>query len=208
MHMGQELPIPAVSYGKNRISIGDSDRRADNYSRTVHFEGDRIVIMRRVCGVSMRVTIAVNRFSGIGVRLPNLAESRRAFQVVLVHADPDLCVSLYESANPLLADAAVSEWAQYFELPVLDGADVAPSSHQAVSDKMPGQQPNDTRHPVVTLPQVGKPGALRAGSARTVRRRGAALSKRRPRLYARRKAGEIARMDSAYGNEREIIARN
>ncbi len=199
MQAGQELLIPAASQNNKKTSIGDHDSRADNCSRTVHFEPERIVIMRRVCGVSMRVTIPINRYNGIAVRLPNLAESRRAFQIMLVHPDPDLCVALYESPNPLMVDAAISEWTQYFGLPALEDASYAPDSNLAVEEGEPCAPPKET--PLLVH-------GLAMGPARSVRRRGASLSKRRPRLYARRKAGEASRMDAVYGNEREIIARN
>ena len=91
MQSGQELLKQAATKrpALNR-PIVDWDNRAENNQRTVHFEEERIVIMRRIHGVSMRVTMPVNKYDGIGVLLPNIAEGRDGFSVVLAHADTDL----------------------------------------------------------------------------------------------------------------------
>lgn len=205
MQLGQELPNPAVMQKNSATRIlGGHDSRADNNSRTVHFEKDRIVIMRRVSGVSMRVTMPVSKYAGIGVVLPNARETNPAFQVNLVHADPDLSVTLYKSDNPLMVDAAVSEWSRFFELPVFDCAVHTEASGSA--DALAGSVHGDIIERTDAASE--SMGALAIGNARKVRRRGAVLSKRRPRLYSRRKSGDGQRMEAVYASEREIIARN
>jgi hypothetical protein len=200
MQVRQELPNPAVAHDSwQGIAANAHDRRADNNSRSVHFEPERIVIMRRVVGVSMRVTIPVSNYNGIGVLLPNLAESRRGFQVSLVHDDPDLSVILHEDSNPLMIDAAIAEWAQYFGLPVI--GDAAKPQSATVADDLP----QEISCSAMDLPQ---PASQTTGIAPAPRRRGATLARRRPRLYARRKQGELVRMAEVHTNEREIIARH
>lgn len=191
MQSGQELLKQAATKrpALNR-PIVDRDNRAENNQRTVHFEEERIVIMRRIHGVSMRVTMPVNKYDGIGVLLPNIAEGRDGFSVVLAHADPDLSVVLYQDRNPLLVDAAIAEWSQFFNLPVLDGR---PDCDQPVRHASPARA-------VV--------GAVTLGGAMPLRRRGGTLAKRRPRYFARRKAGSATLMEQVHKGEREIIARN
>jgi hypothetical protein len=170
--------------------IVDRDHRAENNRRTVHFEEGRIVIMRRIHGVSMRVTMPVNKYDGIGVLLPNMAEGREEFSVMLVHTDPDLSVLLYQDCNPLLVDAAMAEWSQFFNLPILDGR---PDCDQPVHHAPPARA-------VV--------GAVTLGGAMPQRRRGGTLAKRRPRYFARRKIGSAVLMEQVHRGEREIIARD
>lgn len=164
-------------------SSSEADARAENNRRTVHFETDRIVIVRRVSGVSMRVTMPVAKYDGVGVLMPNFAEGYRAFRVALVHADPDLSVTLYEGADPAMIDAALAEWSSFFKLPVIGGA-----SAPAVSE-------HDT------------PATVAVGDRSPQRRRGGTLAKRRPRLYGRRRVGDAERMTLVHRGEREIIAR-
>lgn len=192
MNTGQE-PLPSGVLACRQIrSSTDCDSRAENNQRTIHFESDRIVIVRKVHGVSMRVTMAIRKYDGIGVLAPNIAEGRRGFRVMLVHADPDLSVKLYEGSQPVMIDAALAEWSQYFGLPVL------------------GLHVN--AHPPVAEAQVqyagDQPGQLRRGEKPALRRRGGTLAKRRPRLYARRQTGRLDRMDETFAGEREIIARD
>ena len=194
MQVRQELLSSEAEQDKRyKGSTGAYDKRAENNSRSVHFEPERIVIMRRIFGVSMRVTIPVSKYRGIGVLLPNLAEARSGFQVSLVHDDPDLCVALHEDTNPLMIDAAIAEWAQYFELPVIGDATGPVNAIIADGDNNAAVQ-ND-----ICLPS---PQTLHADHPATARRRGATLAKRRPRLYARRKQGEIVRMDAVLAERR------
>lgn len=166
----------------------DRDNRAEGNRRTVHFDNTRIIIMRRIHGMSMRVTMPVNKYEGVGILLPNLAEGYTGFRVMLVHADPDLSVKLFENNDPLLIDAAVSEWSQFFALPALNGN--TPSAGELDAGE----------------PERKDLGALAMGEAVPMRRRGGTLAKRRPRLYARRNTGDAGRMDIVYQDEREIIA--
>ncbi|MCC2095947.1 MAG: hypothetical protein KDJ29_03605 [Hyphomicrobiales bacterium] len=196
MQSGQEpLKLPEMDR-----SFVDRDKRAENHQRTVHFESNRIVIMRRIHGVSMRVTMPVQRYAGVGVLLPNLAENRRAFSIMLVHEDPDLSVCLFEGSDPLLVDAALAEWAQFFELPVLGGDMPAGAGtvFHADADVECGQV---NAEPVA----IGK---IMLGDVPPMRRRGGTLAKRRPRFFARRRVGLLERMDEVHEGEREIIARN
>ena len=195
MQVGQELQHNSAAITANRFKPSvETDNRADKNQRTVHFEKDRIVIMRRIHGVSMRVTMPVNKYVGIGVLLPNAAQPLPSFKVILVHADPDLSVGLFENSNPLLIDAAIAEWAQFLELPVLDG--------RQGETPAAGNQQDEAKPSIVTreLPN--------SGNSHTARRRGGTLAKRRPRFYARRQTGELNRMDQVHNGEREIIARH
>ncbi|MGE3643563.1 MAG: DUF6101 family protein [Beijerinckiaceae bacterium] len=197
MAVGQE-PRLAAHMAKLRPSV-DTDRRAEDNRRTVHFENERIVIVRRIHGVAMRVTMPVNKYDGIGVLAPNPAEGANGFRVMLVHADPDLSVKLYESGNPLMVDAALTEWSAYFGLPVLDGR--APARQSASVERAPENGDCDAS-------EVRYCGAVSLGASAGVRRRGGVIAKRRPRLYARRRKGDAARMSEVHRGEKEIIARN
>ncbi len=191
MNIGQEpLFSGAHAYKQVRSSI-DCDSRAENNQRTIHFETDRIVIVRKVHGVSMRVTMAISKYDGIGILAPNIAEGHSGFRVMLVHADPDLSVKLYEGSSPAMIDAAIAEWSQYFELPVIGSAFCAPPEMSAASVES----------------DDGQRGRLRRGEKPMIRRRGGTLAKRRPRLYARRHTGKLDRMNENFCGEREIIAR-
>ncbi len=189
MQVVQELPCSAAEQDNySGFILGNHDCRADDNNRTICFEPERIVIMRRICGMSMRVTVPYSRYSGIGVELPNLVEDRRGFRVCLVHKDPDLSVTLYEGENPLIVDAAIAEWKEYLDLPVI------------------GEAPPDLDNDIV--PDGANAGSAIPGNRPRTRRRGGTLAKRRPRLFARRNTGDSGRMETVHVGEREIIARN
>jgi len=178
----QETAHPAAGPRAHPGALFNEDRRAEDRRRAIFFEPDRIVIKRTVCGMAMRVTVPIDRYRGLRYIFHTGARGG-VYRVMLDHADPELGVILFESADSDLADAALSEWTRFFALAGDGGCDpglAAPTPH----------------------------GLQLAEALPAARRRGATLAKRRPRLFARRQVGRLARMAVRFIGEAEIIARS
>ena len=92
------------------------DPRADNGKRQISIAADAIAIDRRVAGVAMRLALPVKSFRGVSLTL--LENDRGAFyRVALDHADPDLRVTLAESAGEADIAGEWRAWADFFQLP-------------------------------------------------------------------------------------------
>ncbi len=161
-----------------RVNI---DPRADGGSRRVTMNARRVLIERRVAGVAMLVGVPARAYAGVALSLHD-APRGRVCRILLAHRDSDLSVLLHESGE----DDAIAEWknwARFFSLPRLvveyDGA----------------------------LTQVGGMlGALTLGNGVAPRRRGGAMTRRRPRFLSRRRCGDITDTPACFAHEREIIS--
>jgi len=103
------------------------------------------------------------------------------YRVALDHADPDLIVTLAESASEREIVPEWKAWAQFFRLPRLA---FGPGARVVVLDR--------------------RLGALALGAVQP-RKRGWPLKNRRSRMSASRKAGAKGRIMAIFRDEREII---
>ncbi len=141
------------------------DPRADGHRRLVRLDGESVVIARVVAGVFMNVTVATSAYRGVMLRIARAREDGFSYEIRLVHADPDLCVALAEADDDWDVQAEWRLWARVLGLP-------------ALVERIEGRDEPDR-------PLLGKV-AVRAPAPR---RRGKAITSRRPRFLTRRKVG-------------------
>ena len=141
------------------------DPRADGRRRFVRLDGDKVAIDRVVGGVFMRVTVPTSAYRGVALRVIDARDDGFAYEIRLVHADPDLGVTLAETRDDSEIQAEWRLWARVLGLPAL--------VERAEGSDEPDQQ---------LLGRV----AVRPS---TPRRRGRTILARRPRFLARRKRG-------------------
>jgi hypothetical protein len=153
------------------------DPRADGRRRLVRLDAETVAIARAVAGVAMNLTVPTRAYRGVALRLAGVAHEAFAYEIRLVHADPDLSVALAETDDLLDAQAEWRLWARALGLPTLVERDL-------------GRDEPDR-------PMVGK--VVANGPA--PRRRGKTLTARRARFLTRRKLGrpELARPVGAVG---------
>ena len=137
------------------------DARADGSRRQVELSHDRIVISRRIDGVEMRVALEPRQFRGVLLAALIAEETDFLYLVRLVHADPELCVTLAQCGDERQARAHWRRWARAFRLPRL-------------VERAEGEYEID-----------------RAAEPPIERRRGRATLRRRNRFMARRKMGRL-----------------
>ena len=141
------------------------DPRADGRRRSVRLDCDKVAIQRVVGGVFMRVTVPTSAYRGVALRVVDAREDGFAYEIRLVHADPDLGVTLAETRDDSDIQAEWRLWARALGLPAL--------VERSEGSDEPDQQ---------LLGRV----AVRPPSPR---RRGKTILARRPRFLARRKLG-------------------
>lgn len=152
------------------------DPRADGRRRRVEFSPARILIERSVCGVAMRLNLAPSAYRGVALGVV-VEDGLPAYEVSLVHADPELSARLALADRESDALAALAGWAAWFALPQLvEGTDG------------------------VLAPLAGP------DHERPARRRVDLAQRRRPRFLRRRKPGDLARMACRRHGEREIVS--
>jgi len=158
--------LPAPKYGAfapRRFAAPDP--RADGRRRFVRLDGDQVAIHRVVAGVSMRVTVPTSAYRGVALRVVDARDQGFAYEIRLVHKDPDLAVTLAETRDDSDVQAEWKLWARVLGLPALversEGCD----------------EPDQS-----LLGRV----AVRPAAPR---RRGKAILARRPRFLARRRVG-------------------
>ncbi|MBI1868613.1 MAG: hypothetical protein HYS06_10035 [Methylocystis sp.] len=159
--------------------LSQRDPRAEQGRRLVSVGREKVLIARRINGMSMLVSVPVAAYLGVALDVQPTGGGAR-YRLSLAHRDPDLDVVLTETLDDAAVSADWRYWASYLDLPRLAG------KHGAFA----------------TLdPRIG------AVVARGVlaRRRNGALSKRRPRFLTRRKSGDPTRMAAVFEGEREIV---
>jgi hypothetical protein len=159
------------------------DTRADNRSRTVEIDRNRVMLFRSVNGVRMRLRIPLDGFLGVAVRIAITGEDESSAAVTLEHPDPALSVALYVAGEIDEAAAEWQSWARALGCPLL------------IADA------DGTLRPPVAMA-----GPLMAGETAMRRRRRSALRKRRPYFMARRKGFAVRLEPVVHRGEREIIA--
>ena len=163
-----------------------SDAVADESVRHVELHRERVILRRAVQGMRIALNVPVQAFLGVSIRLtPEQNGVPAGIGVFLEHSDPALSIELYSAHD---SDDVVAEWqlwSRTLGVPCL----VAGSDGVLTSP----------------FPMLG---AVRFKGAAQRRRRRSAVSKRRPRFLARRRAGVARTMPLVHQGEREIIARN
>jgi hypothetical protein len=140
------------------------DARAEDARRCVEVSPSRVVISRRVDGVDMRVGLAPSHFQGVLLSVLVAEATDFLYLVCLVHADPELSVTLGHCADEDDARALWRRWAAALNLPRL-------------VERADGEFEIDRSPPSATPFE---------------RRRGRATLRRRNRFLARRKMGQPA----------------
>ncbi|HEY1544043.1 MAG TPA: DUF6101 family protein [Xanthobacteraceae bacterium] len=168
------------------VCFATSDARADERTRLVELDRERVVVRRAVRGIPMRLSLKVSEFLGVAIRvIPPDALSEGAVAVILEHRDQGLSVPLMVSTGP--ESDVVAEWQRWSRvlgrpLLIADG--------------------EGFREPFERL------GAVRVHTPQPRRRRRGALRRRRPSILMRRKPGRPSTEPRVHRDEREIIARN
>lgn len=159
------------------------DARADDRSRIVEIDRNRVMLFRTVNGVRMRVRIPLDGFLGVAVRVTALGEADSSLAITLEHADPALSVALYVADQFEEAAAEWQAWGRVLGCPLL------------IADA-----DGTLRAPLAMV------GALLVGESIARRRRRSALRKRRPYFTTRRKGFAVRLAPVVHRGEREIIA--
>ncbi len=140
------------------------DARADGGRRCVEVSRERIVIARRVGGVEMRVGLEPRQYCGVALAVLVAEATDFLFCVRLVHADPDLDVTLAQCDSEDAARALWRRWASALGLSRL----VERADDEYEIDRAPGGAPIGRRHGRATLRRrnrflarrkMGRPGA-------------------------------------------------
>ncbi len=148
------------------------DARADGARRSVEVTRQRIVIARRVGGVEMRVGLEPRQYRGVALCVLVAEATDFLYCVRLVHADPDLEVTLAQCDDEQEARALWRRWASSLGLSRL----IERTGGEYEIDRAPVAPPIE-------------------------RRRGRATLRRRNRFLARRKMGRpgVAEMVAQVG---------
>ena len=166
--MVSQLAEPVVTSSLKtleRLRIETCDPRSDNRRRVVDLAREAVIIRRAVAGVPMAIRVACSAFRGVALRITGLEDGRFHYEVKLLHRDPDLSVPLAEGDDQAAAEAQWRDWVGFLGLPAFVGR---------------------TESGVV---QVNIEGVELARRLPSLRRRGGAVTSRRPRFLTRRKVG-------------------
>jgi hypothetical protein len=146
-------------------TFDERDVRADAGQRKIGLDRAQVIIERCVGGIDMRIGLATSAYKGVVLALESGDTGRDFYRVKLSHPhDPDLTIALFEAFDSADVVAEWKRWAQYFSLPKF-------------IEREAGRLEGAER-------QIGQ---VKLGTAAILRRRGATMSKRRPRVLARRK---------------------
>lgn len=153
------------------------DRRADGGARRVRVTRSDILIARRFGGVDMMIAVPVPAYHGVALDVREGRDGAPCYRLSLAHRDADLDIVLAETQDGGEAAAEWKYWAAFLGLPrlALEDGEFAP-----IDAATPAQ-------------------------ASVQRRRDVNVLKRRPRFLSRRKAGDAARTEAVFADEREII---
>ena len=154
------------------------DSRADGGERQVSLGRSEVVIERSLCGVRMRVSLPTRAYRGVVLTLGETVAGRPFYRISLWHEDRDLSVKLQEAADDSEIVANWKTWAAFFGLPKF-------------IERSPGELEGAER----------RLGEIAIGWARVLRRRGAAIAKRRARAPLRRKMGDASRLSLVHAGE-------
>ena len=158
------------------IRIEAFDPRSDNRRRIVDLSREAITIRRAVAGVLMAIRLESRAYRGVALRITGLDDGRFHYEVRLAHRDPDLSVPLGEGEEMATMETQWREWVVFLRLPALAGRGESADTPVSVRCAEPGR------------------------ATPCARRRGSALTRRRPRFLKRRALGcvrteEVAKAD-------------
>jgi hypothetical protein len=137
------------------------DARAEGGRRRIEVSAERVVIARRVEGVEMRLALEPRQYRGVGLSVLVAEATDFLYQVRLIHADPELGVTLADCSEEEDARGLWRRWAAALGLPrLIERAD----NEFEIDRSSPEDRPFE-------------------------RRRGRATLRRRNRFLARRKMG-------------------
>lgn len=156
-----------------------ADQRADGGQRRVSVAAEYVSIDRRVAGIAMRLALPIGCFRGVSLSVLENAGGW-FYRVALEHADPELGVTLAESASESEIAPEWKAWAGFFGLPR-----IAPTQ---------GQRP--------VFLDCGQGTPVTGGIPS--RKRGWPLKRRRSAISGRRFAGPSSRALAVFRGEREI----
>ncbi|HWG03659.1 MAG TPA: DUF6101 family protein [Beijerinckiaceae bacterium] len=159
-----------------------ADRRADGALRHVSIDARSVRIERRIGGIAMHIGLMASAYRGVALSLAPTNAGGACYRVRLVHRDRDLDVELATALDEVDGSVLWRDWAAYFALPKL--VERAPDRFETMATPL---------------------GALTIGPRPAVRRRGAALAKRRPSIRLRRRMPP-PRAAQVFGGEREIVS--
>jgi len=168
------------------VRYATEDERADDRSRVVEIDHNRVLLFRSVGGVHMRLRIPLDGFLGVAVRILAAGEGGLdEAAITLEHRDPALSVALHiaDELDDLAAEWEL--WGRVLGRPLLV---------QDIDGTL--------REPLKMM------GAMMVNEGAPRRRRRTPLCKRRPYFTARRKGFPVKLEAVVHRDEREIIARN
>jgi hypothetical protein len=167
------------------IRVAAEDKAADDATRVVEIDRERVLVLRTVRGTRMRLNLPLGNFLGVAMRTPPAgAAAEGAVALVLEHRDPALSVCL-QLAD---ADDAIADWRLWGR--ALGRPLLIAESGGALRSPFPSM------------------GELAIGDAAPRRRRRTALKRRRPLIFRSRNRGHSGIAPAVHRGEREIIARN
>ena len=154
-------------------------------TRRVELHPGHLVLRRHLGGLPLCAAIEYTRYQGLAISLLDPEGDDEGIEVVLVHEDAELSVTLYSAPH---VDDVVAEWRFWSALmgrPML----VSDASGRLAA-----------AYPVL--------GRLVIGAGRPRRRRRSVLRHRRPAMFQRRAAGRPAGALPVHRGECELIARD
>jgi len=98
------------------------DPRADGGHRTVRFDPGQVMIGRNYHGVKMRLVVPLANYIGVAM-MTTTGIAQPTHRICLVHGDKDLCVGLFETADPAKARRMWRAWGRFFGCPLLIGSE-------------------------------------------------------------------------------------
>jgi hypothetical protein len=158
--------LPAEHLSSFRIETADP--RADNRRRVIEVARDAVAIRRKVQGMAMTIRVASCAYRGVALRIAGLDDGRFHYEVRLLHADPDLSVSLADGHDQRAIEKEWRRWVRFLRAPALVGRAHGEDVEVNIdATDLARRQPSG-------------------------RRRGRATTMRRPRFLTRRKTGALA----------------
>jgi hypothetical protein len=118
------------------VSFNAHDIRADGGVRQIELHRERVVLRRAVRGMRMAVNVRVSDFRGVAMR-----QTSDGQQIVLLHRDPSLSVTLCVSSDNDEIAAAWQTWSEIFALPQLPDDTREPAPRRRRRNAISGRRP-------------------------------------------------------------------
>jgi hypothetical protein len=168
------------------VRFRTADTSTDTCERIVEIARERVVLRRDVAGMRMKLSLPIQNYLGIALRVvPPDETGEGSIAVVLAHRDEALAVPLFVADDGNDAVAEWQLWANVLGLPLL----------VAETD-------GTLREPFTRL------GGVRVAAPQGRRRRCGPIKRRRASILMRRKPGRVPSAPRVFKDEQEIIARS